>query len=161
MTVRLYDKISEREYEVRFNLEGKPIIVGRAGDVELNLGSSGHYSFIEPLCAKEALEDRVSRKHFSLEDCKGHVYLKDLNSTNGTMVNGEPVNDSRVPLINGDEITAGKHYGFRFHFDGNIEYAEPEKVQRNEFDELKDLGKNVLNSGYNAIMYFIDLKFLI
>ena len=46
-------------------------------------------------------------------------------------------------------------------FDGNIKYAEPEKVQRNEFDELKDLRKNILNSGYNAIMYFIDLKFLI
>ncbi|WP_038040214.1 FhaA domain-containing protein [Thermorudis peleae] len=47
----------------------------------------------------------VSRHHARLEYHQDHYEIVDLNSTNGTMVNGRPV--TRSPITDGDRLTLG------------------------------------------------------
>ena len=51
-------------------------------------------------------DDRISRFHAKLQDHKGRVILTDLDSTNGTRVNGRPV-QMRI-LQTGDVISVGR-----------------------------------------------------
>ena len=50
-------------------------------------------------------DETVSSLHFQLENIPGGWVLKDLRSTNGTIVNGEKV--SKIALQEGDVIKAG------------------------------------------------------
>src|SRR4051794_16761378 len=63
--------------------------VGRAEDCQLRIKSS-----------------QVSRKHCQLFEKKGLLIVKDLGSSNGTLVNGKKVEEQRV-LEPGDELTIG------------------------------------------------------
>lgn len=69
-----------------------PVIVGR-----------------DPPVDRFALNDpSVSREHFSVEPASGKLYLRDLNSTNGTLLDGARVDPSgRVELQAGQTISAG------------------------------------------------------
>lgn len=49
----------------------------------------------------------VSRKHLVFERLAAGWSVHDLGSTNGTLVNGEPLADSR-PLYNLDEVQVGE-----------------------------------------------------
>ena len=49
----------------------------------------------------------VSRLHAVLERDKGHYYIRDCDSLNGTLLNGQKV--GRARLGHGDEIVIGKH----------------------------------------------------
>ncbi len=49
----------------------------------------------------------VSRLHAIIEEDKGEFYIKDCDSLNGTIVNGNPV--GRAALNAGDKIQIGKH----------------------------------------------------
>lgn len=51
-------------------------------------------------------DDLLSSRHFSVECDDSACQLRDLESTNGTLVNGQPVGQTR--LRNGDEIQAGQ-----------------------------------------------------
>lgn len=51
-------------------------------------------------------DSKLSRQHFAIENDKGKVFLMDLQSRNGTTLNGIRVND-RMELHNGDRIGAG------------------------------------------------------
>ncbi|UCF31336.1 MAG: FHA domain-containing protein [bacterium] len=65
------------------------IVIGRSKDCDLTL------------------DDRdASRRHASLQPFGTEFYLMDMGSTNGTQVNGRPV-DKRL-LRHGDRITVGK-----------------------------------------------------
>lgn len=58
-------------------------------------------------------DDAVSKRHCSLCDEKGEVYVCDLSSSNGTFVNGRKV--TRCRIFDGDELTIGsKSYSVRF-----------------------------------------------
>ncbi|MGN8767013.1 FHA domain-containing protein [Blautia massiliensis (ex Liu et al. 2021)] len=48
----------------------------------------------------------MSKQHFALEDMNGNIFIYDLQSKNGTRVNGMPVKE-KYPLHSGDEIKAG------------------------------------------------------
>lgn len=48
----------------------------------------------------------ASRQHASIQPIGEEYYLRDMKSTNGTLVNGQPV-DKRI-LKHGDRITVGK-----------------------------------------------------
>jgi len=48
----------------------------------------------------------VSRRHAELRREDGQVLISDLGSTNGTLVNGQPVTAAR--LADGDRITLGR-----------------------------------------------------
>lgn len=57
-----------------------------------------------------ALQDeQMSRKHFMIEKDKGCFYIMDLDSTNGTFLNGVEIHD-RCRLKNGDVIQAGSYH---------------------------------------------------
>lgn len=50
----------------------------------------------------------VSKNHLSISEQNGTFYLKDLNSANGTYLNGELVNSNEIiELQNGDKIGVG------------------------------------------------------
>lgn len=51
-------------------------------------------------------DERVSRFHAKIQEDHGHVVLTDLDSTNGSSVNGEPV-QLRI-LKAGDQVTMGR-----------------------------------------------------
>lgn len=51
-------------------------------------------------------DEAVSRRHAELTPDDGRWWLRDLESTNGTFLNGERI-DGRVPLSPGDEIMCG------------------------------------------------------
>ncbi len=64
--------------------------------------------------AHPALEDvRVSRKHAEITLEQGQATLRDLGSTNGTTLGGEPVGPTPLPLASGDKISLG---GLEFTF---------------------------------------------
>lgn len=48
----------------------------------------------------------VSKKHFKIVEDEGEYYLEDLNSSNGTFLNGQRIEDM-VKLSNGDRISIG------------------------------------------------------
>jgi Ca-activated chloride channel family protein len=50
----------------------------------------------------------VSRRHAEVIAQNGRFWLRDLGSTNATLVNGEPVAQQSVPLSPGDVITVGQ-----------------------------------------------------
>ncbi|MBT4166346.1 FHA domain-containing protein [archaeon] len=152
MPVTLYDKIRRKELQVLFNLDGSPVVVGRNGDVKINLSGSSNYSPVERLCAIETLQQEISNRHFSLELQKGHVYLRDLKSKNGTYVNDEEVK-GKLPLMDGDEIFAGSKYSFTFGSYGDPDYVEPKEPKKGRLEELKDLGLSALKSGHKFMKY--------
>jgi len=55
-------------------------------------------------------DDKVSTFHARLEEQGGQVFLVDLDSTNGTFVNGQRIQGS-VPLISGAVVTFGEDGG--------------------------------------------------
>jgi pSer/pThr/pTyr-binding forkhead associated (FHA) protein len=55
------------------------------------------------------LDDAVSRRHAKIFMRGAHYVLTDLNSTNGTRLNGQWVQaEAEVPLKAGDEIEVGE-----------------------------------------------------
>lgn len=85
--------------EERFYLENLPITVGKL---------KGKVSVV--------LEDRsVSRMHARLEYAEGGICVRDLNSRNGTLVNGRKLlPDETMQLTRGDLVQFGRE---RFRFD--------------------------------------------
>ena len=83
------------------------------------LVKSGFYEGLEVMLEKEStvigrgrradvviVEPTISREHAAVGFDGEHFFLKDLESTNGTHVNGERSDQQR--LKNGDEIQMGK-----------------------------------------------------
>lgn len=68
---------------------GSSLIVGRAATSDISLD-----------------DPKMSKQHFCLERVGQDIYISDLNSTNGTMVNGIRMKMKRK-LSSGDEIQAG------------------------------------------------------
>jgi anti-anti-sigma factor len=71
-------------------VEGARFVIGRASDSQLRLGFS-----------------TVSRHHAAIEHRGGRVLLADLDSTNGTHLNGLPLHGTSAELRDGDEIRIG------------------------------------------------------
>jgi FHA domain len=86
VTIRVLEGI---ERGVVFSREPLPVSIGREEDNTLQLN-----------------DDRISRFHAKLQDHSGRVILTDLDSTNGTRVNGHPI-QMRV-LQQGDVISVGR-----------------------------------------------------
>jgi pSer/pThr/pTyr-binding forkhead associated (FHA) protein len=69
-------------------LGGSPVLVGRAGDA--------HFRLLDP---------EASRRHCEIYRLNGTLVVRDLESTNGTFVNGSRVTESL--LLPGDRLTLG------------------------------------------------------
>jgi predicted component of type VI protein secretion system len=86
VTLRILDGMERGKSYVRLAL---PITIGRESDSDIQLN-----------------DDRISRAHAKLQDHSGRVILTDLGSTNGTRVNGHPI-QMRV-MQHGDIILVGR-----------------------------------------------------
>ena len=54
---------------------------------------------------------RVSRQHMAVSSLNGAIYLEDLNSTNGTFVNGiKLIPNKKVKVTDKDKITLSTDY---------------------------------------------------
>ncbi len=87
MDVSLISQFSEYP-SISFRVDETPIVVGRS--------SHANVQVTHPL---------VSRMHCELFSADGRLYLKDLASTNQTIVNGQPATETEVSP--GDEILIG------------------------------------------------------
>lgn len=67
---------------------GKEIVIGRSGEIDMILA-----------------EDMVSRRHARIVFQGDEIFIEDMNSTNGTFVNGEKIRRSR--LREGDRVLVG------------------------------------------------------
>jgi pSer/pThr/pTyr-binding forkhead associated (FHA) protein len=64
-------------------------------------------------------------------DTDGNVFITDLNTKNGTFINGEELNGYAL-LSNGDKVVLGRHYVFRWE---SFVRKEPFKNQINKENE--------------------------
>jgi len=72
-------------------------------------------------------DERVSRFHVKIQEDEGRIILTDLDSTNGTRINGHPV-QMRV-LQFGDQLSIGRSillFGSPGEIDGKVEATAPE-----------------------------------
>ncbi len=88
--------ISGPEEGSEFSFERVQITIGRTIDNDVVLPDPG-----------------ISRQHFSIRDKGGAFIIKDLGSSNGTLLNGKKIEEEVIKT--GDVITAG---GARIRFDG-------------------------------------------
>lgn len=79
-----------------------------ADDVVFGRGSDGDDAPDLDLTALKAYEMGVSRRHAILRPTAKHLYLIDLDSTNGTFHNGVPIRGKAQQLAQGDHISFGK-----------------------------------------------------
>lgn len=79
---------------------------GAIKDVEWNVEGSLFVGRSD-ICNIYFDDDRLSKQHFVIEVTKMGCYLEDLQSTNGTFVNGVKITNRRM-LLDGDVITAGR-----------------------------------------------------
>jgi two-component system cell cycle response regulator len=82
-----------------------------------------------PQCQVHVDEDGVSRRHAQIElTTEGNVQIVDLESRNGTFVNGAPV--SRVLLRDGDKIQIGGTTILKFSYQDELDEA----LQKNLYE---------------------------
>ncbi len=89
------------DHKQEFNLTGKKVTIGRAPTSEIQLQDA-----------------KASRTHAQLELTEAGYILQDLNSTNGTRVNGRKID--RVELVAGDVIAIGA-CALRYEVDAPLE----------------------------------------
>ena len=59
-------------------------------------------------CDISIADKYMSMKNSRIFKISGKFYLEDMGSTNGTFLNGEPLGDTAVELLDGDKITIGR-----------------------------------------------------
>ncbi|HCF95599.1 MAG: FHA domain-containing protein [Verrucomicrobiota bacterium] len=84
----IYQTPAGEKKELRIG--AKPVTVGRGTQVDL-----------------QVVDDRVSRMHFGVSLKDGKYVLKDLRSTNGTLINGQKAEGDHV-LQEGDTVKVGE-----------------------------------------------------
>lgn len=110
-------------------LSKPPIVSLRFKDKEID-----HWVFDKPRLRVGRTPDNditidnlaVSRLHAVLEEDKGEYFVRDCDSLNGTVVNGQKV--GRAKLHDGDEISVGKHT-LLFRVQGGQAVLEDETIQ--------------------------------
>ena len=50
----------------------------------------------------------LSSRHLRIFKVSGKFYIEDLGSTNGTFLNGSPLGDKAIELLDGDKISFGR-----------------------------------------------------
>lgn len=92
-------------------LEEKTITIGRGVDVDIPINDLG-----------------ISRRHISLAFRKGKTTLKDLQSTNGTFVNGQRVNE--IVLRDGDKVQVSSSTILKYAYQDKIENIFHEELYK-------------------------------
>ena len=76
----------------------------------------------DPNCDLSLMDEALSAHHTRLSHHHGQWWLEDLNSTNGTFLNGEKLGTPAV-IITGDEFKCGNTF-FRIRLDGDEEGSQ-------------------------------------
>ncbi len=82
------------------------VVQGRSASSTIKLGDGVTTIGRHDTCQLRIKSSQVSRKHCELFEKKGLLLVKDLKSSNGTIVNGKRIQDQCV-LEPGDELTIG------------------------------------------------------
>lgn len=106
-----------------YRLGTEPVTVGRSTQADLTVK-----------------DDRMSRLHFGIRFEDGAYYIKDLESRNGTHLNGEKIETSE--LTPGDDIRAGS-----MHFFFEKELEKGAETMLHEVENEMEGGK-----GYSTIL---------
>jgi two-component system, cell cycle response regulator len=112
-----------------YKIGGEEIVLGRGGGADVRLVDEG-----------------ISRFHCRIRPDDGDVLVEDLQSRNGTFLNGSRVNASK--LEDGDKIQIGRTTVLKFSFQDQVE----ESFQRKMFDSALRDG---LTRAYNK-RFFLD-----
>ncbi len=94
-----------------YKLEEAEILIGRASNAGIRLNDEG-----------------VSRRHARIAKDADSIIVEDLQSANGTLVNGEPV--ARRVLVDGDKVMLGSTSVLRFGYHDEVD----ESFQQQMFD---------------------------
>jgi diguanylate cyclase (GGDEF)-like protein len=94
----------------RYSIEERPLIIGRSPDCDIQL-----------------TDDCVSRVHCRVTPANTGIIISDLDSTNGTYIDGDSV--TARSLRDGDRIKIGRSI-FKFLTGDNIEHAYHEEIYR-------------------------------
>jgi len=99
----LLNKTKAREITNR-NLSNSWVIHSKASWLEQNIFTIENKVIIgrDPACDITLPLEYLSRKHLELEIRSGHLFIKDLDSSNGTFLNGQKVTESEIK--SGDKI---------------------------------------------------------
>ena len=97
----------QRQFHAPLRLGDLPFVVGRG-----TVAREGLPPLQPDLKLNDTVPFRLSRNHFMIEKRNGSYYVRDLCSTLGTIVNGEPIGDhfrgDDAPLQAGEnEVIAG------------------------------------------------------
>ncbi|QRK05844.1 GGDEF domain-containing protein [Archangium violaceum] len=95
----------------KHDLSKEEILIGRSSKAEIQVD-----------------QESISRNHACITNTRRGVFIKDLESTNGTFVNDEPVQGEKE-LRNGDLVKIGRTI-FKFIAGGNIEAAYHDEIYR-------------------------------
>jgi pSer/pThr/pTyr-binding forkhead associated (FHA) protein len=82
------------------------VVQGRSATQTLKVGTGVMTVGRQQDCQLRIASSQVSRKHCQIFEKKGLLLVKDMGSSNGTLVNGKKIADQRV-LEAGDELTVG------------------------------------------------------
>lgn len=82
------------------------VVQGRSASQVLKVGAGVMTVGRQQDCQLRIASSQVSRKHCQIFEKKGLLLVKDLGSSNGTLVNGKKIADQRV-LEPGDELAVG------------------------------------------------------
>lgn len=82
------------------------VVQGRSASQALKIGTGVMTVGRQQDCQLRIASSQVSRKHCQIFEKKGLLLVKDLGSSNGTLVNGKRIVDQRV-LEHGDELSVG------------------------------------------------------
>jgi len=90
-------------------------------------------------CQWQLESPQISRRHCLLEVNPPHVKVRDLNSTNGTFINGlRLVPTAGISLSDGDEIQIGGEK-FEVHIQELTDASEPQTVSRRKAFKAQDV----------------------
>ena len=82
------------------------VVQGRSASQALKIGTGVMTVGRQQDCQLRIASSQVSRKHCQIFEKKGLLLVKDLGSSNGTLVNGKRIADQRV-LEHNDELCVG------------------------------------------------------
>lgn len=94
----------------KYDLDGSGTVIGRASKVDIHID-----------------EDAISRSHAVIEQRDNRMLIRDLESTNGTFVNNQSVDEEK--LRDGDQIKIGRTI-FKFLSGDNVETAYHDEIYR-------------------------------
>ena len=109
------------------DISGEPVVVGRTDEADVTID-----------------DHSLSRRHARFTAVRGHYYVSDLDSTNGTFVTGERI-EKTVELTDGVRVQLGEATLLRFSLQDEAEYAASSRLYE---ATVKDALTGVYNRHY-------------